>query len=256
MSKTLGILGVGQLAHYCISGLRHGNDKRTITLSPRGKEMSKTIAEKFNCTIATDNQQVVDQSDIILLATRPDDAIAALNSVQFEGRHIVISVVAGAKIGALRPHVGQAKLVRSLPVFSAEVCAGGMPLFPDNTEALDLLSTLGDVIVLPTEAQFETASVMGCTFSWFFRIYGELQSWLENADIPAEQARALALQCAHGVSSLALAKPEMNLHEMASEIARPGTFSLAGEQELKEKGGLEALTAACDLVHEKLLSNN
>ena len=254
--KTLGIIGVGQLAHYFVSGLRHGNDNRPILLSPRGSEMAQVISSKFNATIAHCNQDVVDQSDIILLATRPDNAAEALHSLTLTENHTVISVVAGFDMKALQSTGSSAHFVRSLPVFSAEICAGAVPLFPHNTDAYNLLTTIGEVVVLPTEDQFDTACVMGCTFSWFFRIYGQLQLWLENEGIASDKARTLALQCAHGVSTLALEKPQIDLNEMASEIARPGTFSLAGEHVLKDEGGLKALTLACDLINKKLKENS
>ena len=253
MKKSLGIIGVGQLATYFVSGLRHGKDDRAIVLGPRNGQTASALASRFDCEVASSHQDVVDRARIILLATRPQDAVSALQSITLGEDHLVVSVVAGLDLDTLSSHVGPATVVRSLPVYSAEVCAGAMPLYPDHDDARALLATLGQIVPMPDEARFETAAVMGCTFAWFFRIYAQLQSWLERTGMGADEARTLALQCAHGASALALAKPDRNLADLAASIARPGTFSLAGEQVLAAKGGLEALDAACDLVHRKLI---
>jgi pyrroline-5-carboxylate reductase len=254
-SKTLGIIGVGQLADYFVSGLRHGEDNRPVVLGPRNARIAATLADRCGCRVVSSNQDVVEQSQVILLATRPQDAASALESITPGKHHLVISVVAGMGVDAISKLAGAATVVRSLPLFSAEVCAGALPLYPDHVEARSLLGSLGQVIVMPDEARFETAAVMGCTFSWFFRIYAQLQSWMEQAGVDSREARALALQCAHGASSLALAKPELDLAGIADGIARPGTFSLAGEKVLIANGGLSAIDSACDLVHQMLKEN-
>ena len=76
---SLGILGSGHLASYTVAGLRNDDDYRNITLSPRNKETALTIAANHDCKIASDNQDVIDQSEIVLLAVRPHQLDELMN---------------------------------------------------------------------------------------------------------------------------------------------------------------------------------
>lgn len=46
-----------------------------VVLSPRDVEMSGSLSNELGCRLAEDNVQVVDQSDIVRLCTRPGDLL-------------------------------------------------------------------------------------------------------------------------------------------------------------------------------------
>lgn len=252
MNKTLGIIGVGHLATYVVDGLRHSGDKRAIILSPRNHERAQQLQQRHGARIARDNQDVVDQADIIMLATRPAHAVAALQSVSLGPEQLVISVVAGMPLATLAPLAKPATLVRSIPICSAEVSAGAVPLYPDEPRAQDLLAHLGQVVPLANETQFEQASVPACVQGWFYRLFGDLSIWLSDTGLDPEQARILMLQAARGSAELALQRPDLDLHQLADNIANPGTFTRLGQDLLDERGALTAWTDACDRLLSKL----
>ncbi len=252
MNNTLGIIGVGHLATYVVDGLRHSGDNRAILLSPRNHKRAQTLQQRHGARIAQNNQDVVDQADIIMLATRPAHAVAALQSVSFRPKQVVISVVTGMPLATLAPLATPATLVRSLPVCSAEVSAGAVPLYPDDLRAQDLLMHIGEVVALANETQFEQASVSACVQGWFYRLFGDLSTWLANTGLDPEQARILMLQAARGAVELALQRPNLDLHQLADTIASPGTFTRLGQDLLDEREALKAWTDACDQLLGKL----
>ena len=252
MNNSLGIIGVGHLATYVVDGLRHGGDQRDIILSPRSLEHAKALRQRHGALIAESNQEVVDRSGIIMLATRPADAVTALQSITLQTDQLLISVVAGMPMATLAPLATPATLVRSIPICSAEVSAGAVPLYPDEPRAQDLLRHLGQVVPLPNETQFEQASVPACVHGWFYRLFGDLSEWLTNTGVDREQARILMLQAARGATELALQRPDLDLHELADTIASPGTFTRIGQDILDERGALNAWTDACDVLLNKL----
>lgn len=248
---SLGIIGVGQLADYCLAGMRRGGDQRRVVLSPHNRANAQALAEKYGCEIADSNQATVEQADVVLLSTRPENTPQALSDLTLHADQLLISVVAGVPLDVLVPLAAPATVVRSLPVCSAEVGIGGMPLYPDSSKARALLGTLGEIVAMDDEISFDKIAVIGCAIGWFFQLFAELQDWMVSTGIPLEQARAMALHSAHGASGLALAKPQMGLSELANTIARPGTYTLAGMQVLRERGGLRAMHAACDEVQRR-----
>lgn len=250
MAETLGIIGIGQLASYLVAGLRNGGDTRPLVLSPRNAETARILAATHGGTVAADNQALVDASGIVLLATRPEQIVETCRGVTFRADQVIVSVAAGVSVDEIAPHADGATVVRCLPVMSAEVGAGPIPLFPANARAAALLAGLGAVVPLADEAQFTTASVMGCTYTWVIRLVAELEAWLGEAGLDAPAARTMALQTVHAASALGIAKGDLDMAATADAIARPGTYSLMGETVIAERGGFEAFRAACQTIHD------
>ena len=110
--KTIGFIGVGDLALYTIRGLRRGGYRDSILLSPRNRDKAGLLAADFNCAVQSDNQAVVDHSDCVVLATRPADCLQTLSELEFRSEQLLISVVAGIEIEALRRCVPDEHLER------------------------------------------------------------------------------------------------------------------------------------------------
>ena len=68
--KTLGFIGVGDLALYTIKGLRRGGYAGPILLSPRNREKAAWLEQQHACEVQADNPSVVANSDIVVIATR------------------------------------------------------------------------------------------------------------------------------------------------------------------------------------------
>lgn len=250
--KALGIIGTGALARYCVAGLRNAGDDRTILLSPRNAQVAAELAERHGCQVMADNQSVVDNAALVLFATRPADARSALEALHFGSDQTLVSVVAGIPLAELKGLAEPARVVRSMPLCCAEVNAGAMPLWPDDPSARALLSPLGEVVAMPDEAAFELAFVASCVNGWFHRLFAELEDWLVEAGFEPTQARTLALQAAHGASSLDLAHPDVGPAERAAQIATPGTYTRLGLDALDQAGVFSALRASFDLIRREI----
>mgnify|MGYP001818223095 CR=1 FL=1 len=249
---VLGIIGTGALARYCVAGLRNASDDRTILLSPRNAQVAAELAAHHGCQVMVGNQLVVDGADLVLFATRPADAGSALKALRFRSGQTLVSVVAGIPLAELNALAKPARVVRSMPLCCAEVNAGAIPLWPDDPEVRALLSTLGEVLAMPDEAAFELAFVASCANGWFHRLYAELEDWLVEAGFEPAQARTLALQAAHGASSLDLAHPDVGPGERASRIATPDTYTRLGLDALDQAGVFSALRASFDLIRRQI----
>ncbi|KAG1694699.1 putative isomerase [Nymphon striatum] len=158
---TLGILGIGHLATYTVTGLRHSGDNRRIILSPRNAEQAALVANQFNCEVADTNQSVIDQSDLILLAVRPFQLDDLLTELTFPKDKIVISAAAGVTLEQLRDKADlPSKTALILPLVASENAQGFIPVYPDIKEVKALVDSLGKPIIFEEESQFEDASAM------------------------------------------------------------------------------------------------
>lgn len=249
-TATLGILGVGHLATYTVTGLRRNDDQRQIVLSPRNAEAAKQLANNSQCTIADNNQAVIDSSDIILLAVRPEQLDTLLNDLQIKPDTLVISTIAGVTLEQLKqyPALQSATLVRTLPSASAEVCAGPVPLFPANETAENLLNGIGTVVVLESEALFNAALAHGCLHGWSYHLVQQLIDWSKRQGMDNDTARTMVVESISSAIKLAESRPALNYGDIGNSIATPGTYTLKGINQIKANQGLEAWSDAMDSI--------
>jgi pyrroline-5-carboxylate reductase len=244
----VGIIGVGHLASYLVEGLRRASPDIEIILSPRNVERSAKLAARFGATVATDNQAVADAADLILLTTRPGDAVATCADVAFQSGQTVVSVAAGLPLEALRPAVAPATLVRAMPISCAAINASPTLLYPDDPQAHALFALLGQVHVLPDESRFTPASAIAAFYGWVYALLDETVAWTAQAGVPPQTARSLVLETIGGAAGMALAQPNQDLAAMLDALATPGGITEHGLNVLHQRGGLAAWTEALEAV--------
>lgn len=245
---TTGIIGVGHLAGYLVEGLRRASPDLEIVLSPRNVERSAELAARFGATVADDNQAVADAADLILLTTRPGDAVAACQDIAFRPAQAVISAAAGLTLAALRAAVAPAAVVRAMPISCAAIDESPTLLYPDDPRAHALFALLGQVHVLPDESRFAPASAIAAFYGWVYALLDETVRWTAQAGVPAETARGLVLETVRGAVDMALRHPDQELAAMLDTLATPGGITEHGLRILRRGGGLTAWAEALSAV--------
>jgi pyrroline-5-carboxylate reductase len=248
MIERIGIIGVGHLAGYLVEGLRRASPGIEIVLSPRNAERSAQLATQQGVRVAADNQAVVDSVRLVLLTTRPSDAVSACSALSFLPGKTVVSTVAGQSLATLQPAVEPATLVRAMPISCAALNQSPTLLYPDNPIASALFGLLGHVLVLPDEARFAPASVISAFYGWVYALLGETIAWTVQSGVPARTARSLVLETVGGAVSMALSQPDRDLAAMLGTLATPGGITEHGLDVLRQEHGVSAWIAALDAV--------
>src|SRR5450432_3719600 len=101
---TLGVIGIGHIAEAIVTGLCTSPGwSEPILLSPRNAARAAALAERFpSAMVAADNQAVIDGSDRLILALRPQIATAVLSGLRVPPDQPVISLMAMMPEAALR----------------------------------------------------------------------------------------------------------------------------------------------------------
>jgi len=254
---TIGFIGVGELALYTIRGVRRGGYQGPILLSPRNREKAKYLAEKHDCEVQQDNQTVVDNSDYIVIATRPAHCLETLASLEFKPGQVLISVIAGIEVEQLRTVLpAELEVVRAMPVSSAEAGASPTLIYPDNAFVREFFNYCGNSIAVDNEAYFTQGSVLACVYCWFFSLYEELIQSTRGPALPAALSAELVMGMAKGAAELALANKDIPPGEIAGNIATEGTFSKLGLDLLEAKAAFEPWREACELLQKQLAVND
>ena len=249
-SATLGILGVGHLASYTVRGLRHSGDTRNIVLSPRSIKIARELAAACNCNIAADNQSVINQSNVVLLAVRPNALPDLLDGLNFKPNQTVISALAGVTLDQLRSYtqLQQCDLVRVMPSNSAEVCSGPIPLYPSHPLAEALFDQIGTAVPLDSEDLFETALSHACLHGWSYFLIQHLIDWSCAQGMDENTARKMVAYSISSAVDFAEAKPDLRYGEIGRSIATEGTYTLKGIKEIEANGGLDCWQEAMSLI--------
>jgi pyrroline-5-carboxylate reductase len=252
MSERVGIIGTGHLAGYLVEGLRRADPGLEIILSPRNAVKSAALAERFGARVAGSNQEVADSSSILLLTTRPPDAIAALRELALRPDQTIISAAAGVELQALAAAAAPAVVVRAMPISCAAINASPTLLYPDDGRARALLELLGHVHVMETQAAFVRATAISTLYGWLFALLDQAVGWTESGGVPPVVARSLVLETAQGAAGLGLARPHEKLADLLESLATPGGITRQGLEILHDRDGLGAWNAALDAVYARL----
>src|SRR5262249_49560841 len=96
----LGFVGTGSITESVVKGLvKARNDLEVIVVSPRNTEVAARLAALHHrIRIARDNQSVVDSSDVVFLAVRPQVASDVVAGLEFHPGQRVVSFVAGLQL--------------------------------------------------------------------------------------------------------------------------------------------------------------
>lgn len=252
MIERVGIIGVGHLAAYLVEGLRRASPNLEILLSSYMGERTARLVSEFGATAVADNQAVADATDLILVTTRPDDAVAACQDVSFQPHQTVVSTAVGVPVESLEPAVSPAHVVRAMPISCAAINRSPTLLYPDHHQARALFELLGTVHILADEAHFTPASVIAAYYGWVYALLDEAVAWTVEAGVPPPTARALVLETTRGAAEMGLAHPEHELSALLDSLATPGGITRHGLRTLQEGRGLAAWTDALDVVLDRL----
>lgn len=255
MIERVGIIGVGHLAGYLVGGLRRASQEIEMILSPRNAERSASLAARFGAVVAADNQAVADAADLILLTTRPGDAVAACENIAFRSGQTVVSVAASLPLETLKPAAAPAPVVHAMPISCAAINQSPTLLFPDHPRARALFTLLGQVHVLPDESRFIPASVIAAFYGWIYALLDEAVAWTVQIGVPPQTARSLILETVRGAVDMALAQPDRDLGAILDTLATPGGITEYGLNVLHQRQGLAAWTEALEAVLSYLHSD-
>lgn len=251
----LGFVGAGAITTAIVTGLNASDGaKDTILVSPRNADVATALAARFsNVTVAASNQAVLDGSDVVIIAVRPQLADEVLPALKFRPDHHVISLMAIIPLEKIAVLVAPArKIARAIPLpMVAERC-GPTPIYPPDPVAAALFNRLGTVIEAKSAEQFSAFSAATATMAPYFAFAGEIAGWLARHDVPAGDARRYVATVFQGLANIAANTPEYSFTALAAEFATRGGINEQAAAHLKETGALNALSDALDAVLKRL----
>lgn len=251
----LGFVGTGTITAAIVEGLfRRRDDIEAVYLSPRNRDTADRLAGlDGRIKIANDNQSVLDRSEVVVLAVRPQIAREVVTQLNFQAHHHVISAIATIDLATLQGWLGPVRqITRALPLPFVAVNAGVTALYQPDPSALDLFTTLGTAIEVKSEAEFETFFVGSALMGTYFQLMGDCCDWLSAHGLAAEDARAYLRTLFSGLAQAAANSPDKDFLGLRDEFSTPGGINEQVATAFREEGGSHALSSGLEAVRRRI----
>ncbi|HFB65214.1 MAG TPA: pyrroline-5-carboxylate reductase [Aeromonadales bacterium] len=239
----IGFIGAGNMAQSIGLGLlKNGfHISQLMYSSPSRGNHQPLIDNKFTCT--KENRLLVQSSDVIILATKPQQAAEALHSLkqEFIGK-CLISIAAGLTTETLKQYVANdCAIIRCMPNTPALVGEGITGLFAESQTrrqygpiAENIFASVGQWVWIDTEQQMDVVTaISGSGPAYFFLMIESLISAGVEQGLDKDVAQQLAVQTMNGAAAL-LKKDPRTPTELKVAVTSPGGTTAAALTSLEK----------------------
>lgn len=235
----IGFIGAGKMASAIIKGLI-----RTEFLKPENiiaSQVEENIEEKskiLGIRVINDNLEVAKNSEIVFIATKPNqvkDVLAEI-SKEISTDKLVVSIAAGVTTEKLESNLPEkTRVIRVMPNTPALVGEGMSGMVGGKyakKEDLDyikkLLSTIGKCIIVDNESQIDiVTAISGSGPAFYYKVINEIARAGEKLGLDYEKSLMLSIQTAIGSAKMALNR-EISMEELISNVATKGGCTRVG----------------------------
>lgn len=253
-TKKIGFIGGGNMASSLISGLiASGHSSQQIWVSDIDADRLNSLAEKLKVNITGSNDTLVNETDVLVLAVKPQSIQAVSESISSrvqQKRPLVVSIAAGVSQASLAHWLGkQVAIVRCMPNTPALVLTGATALHANvnvSAEQRDLaeniLRAVGLAIWVADEAELDAVTaVSGSGPAYFFLLMEAMEKTALDLGLTDQTARLLVQQTALGAAKIALESSE-SPEQLRKRVTSPGGTTQSA-LETFEQGGFMNLVA-------------
>ena len=251
----VGFIGVGAITEAVVTGLcEAGSPDLSIRLSPRSVDRSRSLSERYAAVeVAADNQQVLDRSELVFLAVRPQDASAVLGALGFRPDLKVASFIATMSSAEIQRQVRPARFVaRVAPVPPAARRAGPIAMCPPDRELADFLDAIGTVIEVSEEAQLDAFFSASALMAPYFELLDSVSSWLRAQGVDAAHADTYTGALFRGIAESSTRPTGEGFAKLVDEHATRAGINEQLRRELIATGFYDRIRAGLDLIQARM----
>lgn len=252
---NIGIIGTGAIAEAVIIGLCTKEEPpESILLSPRNEQRAIRLAKKFvNVSIAADNQAVLDGSNLIFLAVRPQVVEEVCEKLNFKEHQPVLSFISGISIGKLEALLEPTtQIVRMIPLPAISRHEGPILMSPPSPEIAELFQGTGSLIQVEQEEQLEILCSVTGLMAPYFGLLDQCVDWLSKNGIDESRAFDFVGALYECLGHTPRDSTEKDFGKVAKEHATPEGFNEHAFRELSRIGWYEDVSDVLDLLKKRL----
>lgn len=251
----IGFVGTGAIAHAIVAGLSATNHGlQGISVSPRNADVAAGLAESYPLVrIASSNQDVIDNSDVVFLSVRPQVAREVLSELRFRAEVCVVSVIATYSISMVRALASPAEIVvRAIPLPSVADLRGPTAIYPANANVERLFKDLGYVLAVGSERELDAVSAISAEMASFFALLAAQQHWVMRRGLTETSARKYIGAFTYALAATAQDDAGKSFEQLIEEHTTPGGINEQLHRDIVEAGALRSHEAALERIMARI----
>ena len=235
-------------------------DADCITASEISVEAAEEKSKKLGIKVVTDNKELVNNSEVVFIATTPNFVEGVLNEIKdsVTPDKLVVSIAAGVTTNFIQNILPEnTRVVRVMPNTPALICegmsgiAGGKSATKDDVEFVkQLLSNIGKCIVVE-ESQIDiVTAISGSGPAFYYKVINEIARAGEKLGLDYEKSLTLSIQTAIGSAKMLL-NSDKSAEELIASVATKGGCTRVGVDFMDEEKTNELFYNLIDKTREK-----
>jgi pyrroline-5-carboxylate reductase len=247
--KKIGFIGSGNMGEALVSGLvlSKAAKPEDIICSDIAANLLEEIHEKYGVVTTTSNIEVIEKSEIIVYATKPQILGSVLKETApaLDKSKLIISIAAGVPLAAIAAGLGkELRLIRSMPNICAfvresatAIAAGEFVLEGDVEIAKAIFDSVGKTVFIQENVLMDAfTGLSGSGPAYIFTIVDALADAGVKMGLSRKDSLFLSSQTILGSAKMLLESKE-HPGQLKDRVASPGGTAIAGIHTL-EQGGL------------------
>lgn len=261
-NKQVGILGTGNMGEALIHGLLYGHLCRPdqIFCSDVRAERLKAIREKYGVKSTSHNMEVVKQSDILILAVKPQIMKPVVEEIAkyLDLSKLIISIAAGVPLDAIEACARKdLKLIRVMPNIcvsvregASAIAAGRHATKDDLMTAKTIFDSVGKSLFIEEYLLDAVTGLSGSGPAYIFLIIDALADAGVKVGLSRDDALLLASQTVLGAAKMLIETGE-HPGKLKDMVTSPGGTAIAGLHTLEEGGLRTTLINAVEVATQR-----
>ena len=262
---TVGFVGAGVMAGVMIDGLIQEGviPAANILASDRKRSRLEELHTAYGIRTSTDNAKVAAEADLLVLAIKPQNLAQVLAELKGHVRSgtLVLSIIAGARMAAIRGGLEHHAVVRCMPNLPCRIREGmtvwyASPDAPENTlhRVEDVLGVMGRELRVYEEGHVDRATAINGTgpaiVAEFVKAMLEAAAYIgEPRDVAQETVLATLMGTARMIE--VAHKDGTHVADLIDQVTSPGGTTSRSLQVLKQGGFGATLTDAIDAAYRR-----
>ena len=251
----IGFIGCGNMATAMIKGILDSQKVKTedVIASAKSEKTRETIKTELGINAARKNKEVVEFSDILFLAVKPQYYEEVIQEIKDDLREnqMIVSIAPGKTLAWLAERLGEdKKIIRTMPNTPAMVKEGMMGMCRNDLvtedemqQVKDICESFGKAEVVPESLIDVVVGVSGSSPAYVFMFIEAMADAAVADGMPRTQAYKFAAQAVLGSAKMVL---ETGKHpgELKDMVCSPGGTTIEAVRVLEEKGMRSAVIEA------------
>ena len=249
--KNIAVLGGGNIGLAIAKGLQKSGlcEVKNILITRRRVDLLNE-EKKTGFNVSSNNIEAVNSSEVIIIAVQPqqlNDLLSEIKDNLNPDKHLIISVVSGASIKAIKTHLGNGvEVIRVMPNTAIAIQESMTCISAEskNTKSLkvaeEIFNQVGKTLVIDEELMIPATALCACGIAFFLRAVRAASQGGIEIGFHSEEALLMAAQTAKGAAALLLSG-EAHPESEVDKVTTPRGCTISGLNQMEHSGFSSAL---------------